>query len=181
LETHGLSEVGRDIDGRINDRGFFERILSEREKLDAERDRRMEERFRAQEKENRLHLAEMQRRLTDLNHAHEQTRQKERDFVSREAYETFTIRTADDFTTLRAEIRAASVASDLALKAAAEALASTLIEQNRTNETRFGKVENTQAKMIGGLILCSLLVPALTGVVVFLLTRDSAVIALLIR
>lgn len=38
------------LDERINTRGFFERILADRDKLDGERDRRMEERFENQEK-----------------------------------------------------------------------------------------------------------------------------------
>jgi hypothetical protein len=38
------------LDNRINDRGFFERILKERKNVDEERDRRFDERFEAQEK-----------------------------------------------------------------------------------------------------------------------------------
>ena len=37
-------------DSKIGIRGYFERILVEREKLDAERDRRLDERFEAQDK-----------------------------------------------------------------------------------------------------------------------------------
>jgi hypothetical protein len=38
------------IDERINARGFFERILAERDKTDAEREKRLNERFAGQEK-----------------------------------------------------------------------------------------------------------------------------------
>jgi hypothetical protein len=39
-----------DLDERINVRGYFERILSERDRRDAERDKRFDERYDAQEK-----------------------------------------------------------------------------------------------------------------------------------
>lgn len=38
------------LDSRIDTRGYFERILTERDKRDAERDRRLDERFESQEK-----------------------------------------------------------------------------------------------------------------------------------
>jgi hypothetical protein len=38
------------LDEKINTRGYFERILAERDKRDAERDRRLDERFESQEK-----------------------------------------------------------------------------------------------------------------------------------
>jgi chromosome segregation ATPase len=50
-----VSEVGdheplNGLDARINLRGYLERILSERDRRDAERDRRLDERFESQEK-----------------------------------------------------------------------------------------------------------------------------------
>jgi hypothetical protein len=120
-----------------------------------------------------LQLTEYLRRLDQLNHAHEQAREKERDFIGREAFETFVLRTGDDFKTLRGEIRVTSDAVSASKQAAAEALATALAEQNRTNETRFGKIENVQAKMVGGLILCTVFVPAVTAMVVYLLTRHA--------
>lgn len=131
------------------------------------------ERFTERDKALALQLVEFLRRLDALNHAHEQAREKERDFIGREAFDTFVVRTGDDFTTLRAEIRVTSDAVAATKTAAAEALANALSEQNKTNEIRFGKVENVQAKMIGGLVICSFLVPAVTGLVVFLLTRHG--------
>lgn len=119
-----------------------------------------------------LQLVEFLRRLDALNHAHEQAREKERDFISREAFETFVLRTADDFTTLRQEIRVTSDAVTATRQAAAEALATALSEQNKTNEIRFGKIENIQAKMIGGLVLCTILVPAITAITVYALSSQ---------
>jgi len=68
------------LDERINDREYFQLFL-------AERDRRADERLAAQEKATVLAMTELQRRLDTLNHAHEQAREKERDFVGRELYE----------------------------------------------------------------------------------------------
>ena len=45
-EDHNLS----DLNHRINDRGYFERILQERKDFDIEREKRLDERFEGQEK-----------------------------------------------------------------------------------------------------------------------------------
>jgi hypothetical protein len=50
-----------------------------------------------------LAAEEVARRLEVLNHFHELTREKERTFVGREAFETFVLRVAEDFATLRRE------------------------------------------------------------------------------
>jgi hypothetical protein len=64
-----------------------------------------EQRFASMDKAIVLLADEMARRLEILNHAHQQAREKERDFIGREAYETFTQRSRDDFAGLRREIQ----------------------------------------------------------------------------
>lgn len=54
-------------------------------------------RFASMDKAIVLLADETARRLEVLNHAHEQAREKERDFIGREAYDTFTQRSRDDF------------------------------------------------------------------------------------
>jgi len=49
----------------------------------------------AAEKALSIQAAEYERRLTALNHAHEQAREKERDFIQRETYETYTRTTSE--------------------------------------------------------------------------------------
>lgn len=51
-----------------------------------------------------LQLVEFLRRLDTLNHAHEQAREKERDFISRESFETLAVRTETDLQAIRAEL-----------------------------------------------------------------------------
>lgn len=51
------------LDDRINVRGFFERILQERDKIEDEREKRLNERFRAQETALAAALAERDRSL----------------------------------------------------------------------------------------------------------------------
>ena len=118
-----------------------------------------------------LQLVEFLRRLESLNHAHEQAREKERDFVNREAHETFVARTSDDFGTLRTEIQTVARAASEVREGAANALAKALTEQNSVNDTRFGKVENAQAKILGGLVFATFIAPLISGLVVYLLTK----------
>jgi len=186
-EEHNLNNLDRNI----NDRGYFERILHERTKTDDERDRRMEERFRSQEENVKLALQtqkeeskkdfiELQRRLDQLNHAHEQARDKERDFISREVYEKQVERAVEDMKALGNEV-----------KKAAEPVAKALEEQDRRNNERFGKIEkdlsgksesvqtrevqDKQTRLSGQLVLAVFAVPMLssliTGLIVYLLTH----------
>jgi hypothetical protein len=72
--------------------------------------RRLDERFQAQEHANVIKAEELARRLEVLNHAHEQAREKERDFIQRETYETFVVRYQDAHQSLKNEIVAATKA-----------------------------------------------------------------------
>jgi len=56
-----------------------------------------EQRFTSMDRAIVLLASEMARRLDVLNHAHELAREKERDFVGREAFESFAQRSVDDF------------------------------------------------------------------------------------
>ena len=73
-----------------------------------------EQRFAAMDKATVLLASEMARRLEVLNHAHEQAREKERDFIGREAFETFSQRIIDDIALLRRETQASAVAASAA-------------------------------------------------------------------
>jgi hypothetical protein len=52
------------LDHRINDRGFFERLLSERDRTEAERDKRLDERFEAQKEGLAVALAAAKEAVT---------------------------------------------------------------------------------------------------------------------
>jgi ABC-type xylose transport system substrate-binding protein len=131
----------------------------------------MEERFRAQKREvevafdkyaaeKEADLVEIRRRLVDLNHAHEQAREKDREFINREVYDKQMERIGDDVKSLSNEV-----------KTAAEPVAAALVDQDKRNSERFSKIENTLSKMVGALVLASFAIPILTGFVTYLVTR----------
>jgi hypothetical protein len=93
-----------------------------------------EQRFGAVEKAIILAAEEMSRRLDILNHAHEQAREKERDFIGREAFDTFVLRVADDFTILRRESQTAVLTTSGVRETAVKALTEGVTEQNTKNE-----------------------------------------------
>ena len=134
----------------------------------------LQQAIKERDKALELQLVEFLRRLDQLNHAHEQAREKERDFISREAFETFVLRTGDDFGTLRTEIQVVARAASEVREGAASALAKALTEQNAVNDGRFSKIENAQAKILGGLVLATFITPLISGLVVYLLTRTPS-------
>jgi hypothetical protein len=139
-----------------------------RDEIDAER-RIVKQRFKAGDRALTLSAQELSRRLDTLNHAHEQAREKERDFISRESFDTFTVRTADDFSVLRREIQTTSNQVSAAREGAAQALAEALSEQAKAGEARFGRLESAQAKMIGGLALAVAIMPIVTAVIIYMI------------
>ena len=148
---------------RINIRGEIENIravLGEREKFDNERDRLYLERFQSQERALQLKAEELSRRLDVLNHAHEQAREKERDFIGREVYEKQVDQVAADFRTLREEI-----------KNTATGIAESLVQQDARTSERFSKIESFQNKVLGAVAVATLFVPIATGIVAYALTR----------
>jgi hypothetical protein len=102
-------------------------------RVQAERDRRYEQRFQAQERAVELAVEEIERRLEGLNNEY---------------------RRADDVAKLT--VRRDVYDRDL----------------HETND-RFGRLEAFQSKLLGGLVLAAVLVPLVTGIVVFLLTRHA--------
>jgi hypothetical protein len=132
-----------------------------------------EQRFAAMDKATVQLASEMARRLDVLNHAHEQAREKEREFIRREAFDTFVLRVSDDLALLRREAQistnVASAARDTSRKAAADEI----MDQNTVNERRFGRIEGVHAKIIGGLALGTFILPLITGLVIYVLTRSQ--------
>jgi hypothetical protein len=133
---------------------------SVRDEIIAER-RIFEQRFRASDTALHISAGELSRRLDALNHAHELARQKEADFIGREAFNTFTARTSDDFAGLRKEIQATAGAVNTAKEQAAKALAESLSDAGKLGEARFARLEKSQSMMIGGLILVGAIIPVL--------------------
>jgi hypothetical protein len=131
-----------------------------------------EQRFAAMDKAIVLAAEEIARRLEVLNHYHELTREKERAFIRREAFETFTQRVADDLAMLRRDSQAAASTAATVRETALKAVADEITEQNTMNEKRFGKIEGVHAKLIGGLALGTFILPLITGMVIYVLTKS---------
>jgi hypothetical protein len=132
-----------------------------------------DQRFVAVDKAIILAAEEIARRLEVLNHYHELAHEKERNFIGREAYETFVQRVADDFALLRRESKAVDDAAASVRESAIKVLTDGLAEQNTENERRFGRIEGIHAKIIGGLALGTFVLPLITGLVIYVLTRSQ--------
>jgi hypothetical protein len=132
-----------------------------------------DQRFAAMDKAIVLLASEMARRLEVLNHAHEQAREKERDFIGREAFETLVQRVNEDFAMLRRETQTAANVATAARESARKAVADEITEQNTANERRFGRIEGVHAKIIGGLALGTFILPLITGLVIYVLTKSQ--------
>jgi|GEM_PF-5294012 len=131
-----------------------------------------EQRFAAVDKAMVLAAEEMSRRLDILNHFHELAREKERDFIRREAFDTFVLRVADDLAMLRRESQTAVITTTGVRETAIKALSEGVAGQNIENETRFGRIEGIHAKLIGGIALATVIFPLITGMLIYLLTRS---------
>jgi hypothetical protein len=132
-----------------------------------------EQRFAAVDKAIVLAAEEIARRLEVLNHFHQLAREKERDFIGREAFETFVQRVADDLAMLRREIQTAANVATAARETGRKAVADEITEQNTANERRFGRIEGVHAKIIGGLALGTFILPLITGLVIYVLTKSQ--------
>jgi hypothetical protein len=130
-------------------------------------------RFAALDKATVLEAAELSRRLEVLNHVHDLAREKERDFVTREAFEAIMQRSVDDLAGLRREIQASLTEVTGAREAAALALANASAEQAKTYESRFGRLESAQAKLFGGLLFAATILPLIAGLVSYVLTKSQ--------
>ena len=132
-----------------------------------------DQRFAAMDKAIVLLASEMARRLDILNHAHDLAREKERDFIGREAFETFVQRVADDLAMLRRETQTAVSVATAARETGRKAVADEITKQNTANERRFGAIEGIHAKIIGGLALGTFILPLITGLVIYVLTKSQ--------
>jgi len=131
-----------------------------------------EQRFASVDKAIRLAAEEMSRRLDILNHFHELAREKERDFIRREAFDTFVLRVGDDLAMLRRESQTAVITTTGVRETAIKALSEAVAGQNTENETRFGRIEGIHAKLIGGIGLATFIFPLITGLLIYLLTKS---------
>jgi hypothetical protein len=132
-----------------------------------------EQRFAAMDKAVALAAEEIARRLDVLNHAHELAREKERDFIRREAFDTFVLRVNDDLALLRRETQTSANVATTARESARKVAADEMTEQNTANEKRFGRIEGIHAKLIGGLVFGTFILPLVTGLVIYVLTKSQ--------
>jgi hypothetical protein len=131
-----------------------------------------EERFAAIDKAMVLAAEEIARRLEVLNHSHEVAREKERTFINRDTFEIFRQRVADDLALVRHDLQSAATMATAARETARRGVADEVTEQNTTNEIRFGKIEGVHAKIVGGLVLGTFILPLITGMVIYILTKS---------
>ncbi|MGH7782335.1 MAG: hypothetical protein ACREO5_00600 [Candidatus Binatia bacterium] len=131
-----------------------------------------EQRFAAVDKGIVLAAEEIARRLEVLNHYHELAREKERSFINRETFETFRQRVADDLAMLRRDSETAIVTNTGVRETAMKSLSDGITEQNTNNEMRFGKIEAVHAKILGGLVLGTFILPLITGLVIYVVTKS---------
>lgn len=135
--------------------------------LRVEQDRRLDERFNAQEQANRLVARELERRLDVLNHAHEQARQKEADFISREVFDNHVERNLNDHNNQRSDVAASAKVLADKVEASAGALAVALTETQKASNERLTKLEGFQSKLLG----LALAAPFVSALAVYLITR----------
>lgn len=132
-----------------------------------------EQRFAAVEKAIVLAADEIARRLDVLNHFHQLAREKERDFIGREAYETFQERLAHDLALIRSEAQTADNLAATERRMTVKAMADATTDQNTKNEIRFGKIEAVYARLVGGLAFGAVILPLLTGLLVYLMAKGQ--------
>ena len=146
------SEHLNDLDTKINVKGYFERILAEREKRDAERDKRLDERFDSQEKAVAAALSAAEKAVSAALLAAEKAVEKA------EAAQQRVNVTQNEFRgTLKDQ------AADLMPRSETELL---------VNDLRGGLdgLKSFQAKIIGAVGVAMFAMPTLTAVIVYLLT-----------
>lgn len=132
-----------------------------------------EQRFDAIDKAIVLAAEETERRLEILNHFHELAREKEQEFIRREAFETFVQRVAEDFASIRRESQTAVLTTTGVRETSIKTLTAGVMEQNIKNEIRFGKIEAAHAKLIGAIVLGAFLLPLISGVIIYILSSSQ--------
>lgn len=134
---------------KIGIKGYFERILHERERLEDERIERIEDRFDALDKALSLQAAEYARRLHDLNGEYQRDRARQNEYVTVDKWEATNKAEAmarsaallrvdekfDDYVK-RYEIRQREIDVLLAAQAGASEEAKRAVEQAARNSNR---------------------------------------------
>ncbi len=147
----------------INWLGYFERILRERDKIEAERDKRLDERFRAQETALAAALAERDRGLTAaLTAAKEAVAKAEAANEKRfESANEWRGQSADRERSQQEQMGA--FAASLLPRETFEAFLNGYADTVR-------RVESFQSRIIGALAVVSILVPSAIALIVYAIT-----------
>jgi hypothetical protein len=108
---------------------------------------RLQEQLRASELAKELQAREYERRLTALNHAHEQALEVQKTTVTADKFEEYvkTERTAREAALLRVDEKIAG--------------------QDRVLSGRVARVEALQSRIIGGLVVIAILIPVITRLI----------------
>jgi len=120
----------------------------------------LEERLRNMDKALEIQAKEYDRRLHELNHAHEQAVEVQHTYVTSQVHER--------------DLLAATAARTAIVHAAdrkAEALAIALEEAKKISDERFARVEAFNSKLLGAFALALLFIPALSGLVVYFISH----------
>ena len=120
----------------------------------------LEERLRGMDRALELQAKEYDRRLHELNHAHEQAVEVQHTYVTEEIHDR----------DLKA-MRDTTTALVLAAEKKAEGLALALTEARKTDEERFTRIESFQSKLLGAFALAILFIPMLSGILVYFVTH----------
>jgi hypothetical protein len=105
---------------------------------------RQQEKLKAKEKATELQAKEYERRLTALNHAHEQALEVQKTTVTADKFEDY--------------VKTESLAREAALLRVDEKIAA----QNQTLGDRMSRLESLQSRIIGGLVVIAVLIPVVT-------------------
>jgi hypothetical protein len=108
---------------------------------------RLQEQLKSSEVAKMLQATEYERRLTALNHAHEQALEVQKTTVTADKFEDY--------------VKTESLAREAALLRVDEKIG----EQNRSLNERISRVESLQGRIIGGLVVIAVLIPVVTRLV----------------
>jgi hypothetical protein len=127
-----MSDELNGIGNTINVRGYFERILAERDRTDTEREHRLDERFQAQEQAIRKAEGALSAVLSGFPQEY---------------------------------------AKVIALEEVRKAIEE--IKGDHVQRREVEELKKFQAKMLGGMAIVVLVLPIVTGVIVYILTRHA--------
>jgi hypothetical protein len=108
---------------------------------------RLQEQLKSSEVAKMLQATEYERRLTALNHAHEQALEVQKTTVTADKFEEY--------------VKTEALAREAALLRVDEKIG----EQNRSLNERISRVESLQGRIIGGLVVIAVLIPVVTRLV----------------